>query len=100
MCSSDLRQIVHPITLEELLDIVDIWVESALDLSKKDLAKMSRLLHLQTDMKSSKIIQQNDNELTPRQGDWRKIKDVNFPLKTHLGENVSHNRRKLDCRRG
>jgi len=94
-----IRQIVHPITQEELLDIVDIWVEAAMDLSKKDLSKMDRLLQLQKDNKSSKIIRAQNTEQTPRRGDWRKIEKVSFPIKTHLGENVLKNRRKNDCRR-
>ena len=42
-----IRQIVHPVTRQSLIDIVDIWVEAAMDLSEKDLAKMGRLLYLQ-----------------------------------------------------
>lgn len=94
-----IRQIVHPITRQNLYDIVAIWVEAAMDLSEKDLFKMDRLIHLQKDLKDSKVIKDQNNVLTTRRGDWRKIKDVNFPLTTHLGENVSHNRRKKDSRR-
>lgn len=94
-----IRQIVHPITRQNLYDIVDIWIEAAMDLSEKDLAKMERLLHLQKNLKDSEVIQRENKTLTPRRGDWRKIKDLNFPLKTHLGENVLQNRRKKNCRR-
>lgn len=94
-----IRQIVHPITRQNLLDIVDIWVEAAMDLSEKDLVKMERLLQLQKDLKSSNVIQQQNTDLTQRRGDWRKVKEVSFPLKTHLGEDVPQNRRKSDCRR-
>jgi len=94
-----IRQIVHPVTQGHLYDIVDIWIEAAMDLSEKDLAKMERLLHLQKDLKDSRTIQENMTVLTPRRGDWRKIKDATFPLVTHLGENVLHNRRKSDGRR-
>ena len=94
-----IRQIVHPITRQTLYDIVDIWIEAAMDLSLKDLSKMERLLHLQKDMKDSKTIREQNSSLTPRRGDWRKITDVDFPLITHLGENVPHNRRKNDGRR-
>jgi len=94
-----IRQIVHPITRQNLYDIVDIWVEAAMELSDKDLAKMERLLHLQKDLKDSKTIQQQNTVLTPRRGDWRKVKDVDFPLITHLGENVLQNRRKKNSRR-
>lgn len=94
-----IRQIVHPITRKNLYDIVDIWVEAAMDLSEKDLSKMSRLLHLQKDLKDSKTIVEKNTAHTPRRGDWRKVKDVSFPLLTHLGENVFKNRRKRDGRR-
>ena len=94
-----IRQIVHPITKQTLYDIVDIWVEAALDLSEKDLAKLDRLLQMQKDMKNSKTIRENNTEIMPRHGEWRKITDVEFPLTTHLGEEVPKNRRKKDCRR-
>lgn len=94
-----IRQIVHPVTQQNLYDIVDIWIDAAMDFSDKDLAKMERLLHLQKDLKGSNIIKKNNTELTPRRDDWRKIKDLDFPLITHLGENVLHNRRKNNSRR-
>lgn len=94
-----IRQIVHPITLQNLYDIVAIWVEAAMDLSEKDLFKMERLLHLQKDLKDSKTIREKNKHLTPRHGDWRKITGASFPLTTHLGENVSQNRRKNEGRR-
>ena len=37
------RRRVNPITLEELRDVVDIWVEAALNLTEMDLRKMLRL---------------------------------------------------------
>ena len=94
-----IRQIVHPITKQTLYDIVDIWIEAAMDLSEKDLAKLDRLLQLQKDMKDSQVIRENNTEKMPRHGEWRKITDVDFPLTTHLGEAVHENRRKSDCRR-
>ncbi len=94
-----IRQIVHPIEKQKMYDIVDIWVEAAMDLSKKDLAKMERLLHLQKGMKDSKVIQQENTQLTPRGDDWRKIEDASFPLINHLGENILYNRRKNEGRR-
>lgn len=93
-----IRQMVHPISQRSLYDIVDIWVEAAMDLSKKDLAKMERLLHLQKDQKSSKFMRENAAVVT-RRGDWRKVEAEKFPLVTHLGERVLYNRRVSDCRR-
>jgi DSF synthase len=95
-----IRQIVHPITRQHLDEIVEIWLDSAINLSEKDLAKMERLIHLQKDLKNSKDIETNNLNQNQRHGEWRKIKDVTFPLKTHLGEEVTQNRRKNDgCRR-
>lgn len=94
-----IRQIVHPITRQNLYDIVDIWVDAAMALSEKDLFKMERLLHLQKYLKDSQTIKEKNNVITPRLGEWRKITDVTFPLTTHLGENVPHNRRKNEGRR-
>jgi len=94
-----IRQLVHPITQGILYEIVDIWVDAAMNLSEKDLAKMERLLHLQRGSKDSKALKENDAKHTPRRGEWRKIKDVTFPLITHLGEQIKHNRRKKETRR-
>jgi DSF synthase len=94
-----IRQIVHPITYQSLVDIVDIWVEAAMDLSEKDLAKMGRLLYLQEREKDSKVLKDQCLNTINRRGDWRKIDNLSFPLKTHLGEIVTHNRRKSDRRR-
>ncbi|MGH7087131.1 MAG: crotonase/enoyl-CoA hydratase family protein, partial [Acetobacteraceae bacterium] len=38
------RQRVRPITLDELRDVVDIWVDAALRLPDADLRKMERLV--------------------------------------------------------
>ena len=94
-----IRQIVHPISKENLYGIVDIWIEAAMNLSKKDLVKMERLLQLQKDTKNSRAIKDRNTELIPRDGEWRKITDLGFPLTTHLGEMVVQNRRKNDGRR-
>lgn len=94
-----IRQIVHPITLQHLYEIVDIWIEASIDLSEKDLTKMERLLYLQKNSKDSKALKEDNAEHTPRRGEWRKIKDATFPLKTHLGEQIKHNRRKNESRR-
>jgi DSF synthase len=94
-----IRQIVHPITRDSLYQIVDIWVDAAMRLSEKDIAKMDRLLQLQKDTKCSQDIQESNAGLSPRHGEWRKISDVEFPVTTHLGEKVAHNRRKTRSRR-
>lgn len=94
-----IRQLVHPITQGTLYEIVDIWVDAAMNLSEKDLAKMERLLYLQRDLKDSETLKDNEANRKPRRGEWRKITDVSFPLITHLGERVKRNRRKNKSRR-
>jgi len=41
------RQRVHPITLEELTDIADLWVDAAMRLETKDIRLMERLVRAQ-----------------------------------------------------
>jgi DSF synthase len=43
----EVRRRVNPVTLQELHDVVDIWVEAALRLSEQDLRKMSRIASAQ-----------------------------------------------------
>lgn len=94
-----IRQIVHPIKRQHLDEIADIWFDAAMNLSDKDLAKMGRIIHLQKGLKDSREIESNSTEQALRRGDWRKNKDVSFPLTTHLGESVHKNRRKNKSRR-
>jgi len=42
------RHRVNPLTREELIDIVDVWVDAALNLTDLDLRKMDRLVRAQT----------------------------------------------------
>ncbi|HHO59108.1 MAG TPA: enoyl-CoA hydratase [Thiotrichales bacterium] len=93
-------KIVSPITEQDLMDVVDIWVEAAMNLSEKDLNKMERLIYAQNTLDTKTINENKKNRHIPRHGDWRKIENVEFPLMTHLGENILHNRRQSDrCRR-
>jgi len=41
------RRRVNPVTLDELIDVVDIWAEAALNLTEADLRKMDRLCSAQ-----------------------------------------------------
>ena len=43
----EVRRRVNPVTLQELNDVVDIWVDAALRLSEQDLRKMSRIASAQ-----------------------------------------------------
>ena len=93
-------KIAHPITEQDLIDIVDIWVEAAMNLTEKDLNKMERLIHAQNTLDAKALSENRQQQYIPRQGEWRKHTDVQFPLITHLGETVLQNRRKRErCRR-
>lgn len=41
------RQRIHPITLEELLDVAELWVNAAMNLEAKDIRLMERLVRAQ-----------------------------------------------------
>ncbi|MBW4022558.1 MAG: crotonase/enoyl-CoA hydratase family protein [Proteobacteria bacterium] len=41
------RQRINPLTREELMDVVDIWVDAAMNLDEGDLRKMARLVRAQ-----------------------------------------------------
>lgn len=47
MAIAKLRDIVAPITLKEMMDITDLWVETALTLEARDLRKMRHLVAAQ-----------------------------------------------------
>ena len=42
------RHRVNPLTREELIDVVDVWVDAAMQLEEADLRKMARLVRAQT----------------------------------------------------
>ncbi|CAH2599382.1 Crotonase/enoyl-CoA hydratase family protein [Rhodovastum atsumiense] len=44
---SHVRRRVNPVSLQELLDVVDIWVDAALNLEEADLRRMQRLVAAQ-----------------------------------------------------
>jgi DSF synthase len=90
------RQRFHPVTYEELLDITNIWVDAALNLERKDLRMMERLVKAQ-DKRIEKSARQN-HLLRTKQN--RRIRNViNFPLRNNKGENISRDRRRYTDRR-
>ncbi len=91
-------KIVHPVTEQNLIDVVDIWVEAAMQLSEKDLNKMERLIYAQNALDDKTANTNKKHKYIPRHGEWRKHTADEFPLITHLGENVLYNRRQHDRR--
>ncbi len=49
------RRRVNPVTLDELLDVTDLWVDTALSLSEQDLRRMGRIAGAQDRAQSSRI---------------------------------------------
>jgi len=47
-----LRNTVNPISYEELMKILDIWVETALALERRDLKLMDRLVERQNQIRT------------------------------------------------
>jgi DSF synthase len=43
----EIRQRVNPVSLQELRDVTDIWVDTALTLTEGDLRRMEKLTHAQ-----------------------------------------------------
>jgi DSF synthase len=47
MALSRVRQRCQPVTYEELIDVTDVWVETALGLDEADLRRMEHLVRAQ-----------------------------------------------------
>lgn len=58
-----IRDRVNPVTFEEMLDIGEIWVESAMSLSSKELKIMQRLVKSQDRMAKTLVQSANDGQM-------------------------------------
>lgn len=97
-CIKQVRRMTHPVSRQDLLDIVDLWVDAAMQLDSRDLQKMQRLIHAQNTLEH----RNNKAGVVPikRRGEWRSRRIVQFPITTHLGETILHDRRRNQrCRR-
>jgi DSF synthase len=90
------RQRYNPLQYEELLDIVDIWVETAMRLEERDLRMMDRLVQSQL----QRISPEGERAIL-RTKQERRIAPPSdpFPLQSWSGETVEHDRRKDKDRR-
>jgi DSF synthase len=94
------RQRFHPITYEELMDITRIWVEAALNLERKDLRMMERLVQAQ-DKRRNKSTKNSGHVHLIRTKQNRRITEmVHFPLRNNNGDTIKFDRRKNTDRRG
>jgi DSF synthase len=95
------RRITNPISYDSLVEIVNVWVEAALRLNRRDLFKMERLLYAQKLLGKKKSSSETKIVRLRSHNDWRKTEDskLAFPLVNHLGQLVLNDRRKRDERR-
>ena len=91
------RQRYHPITYQELEDIVRMWVDAALRLKDKDLRMMDRIVKAQ----QAKMQQQEKKFLLRTKQDRRFTSGATtFPLTDNSGNLITADRRKnIDRRR-
>ena len=93
-----MRQLFAPVTLQNMLDMVEVWVEVALSLTRRDLAKMEKLLVLQASYSSNHSSSKQEWRAF---SEWRATEPqkLSFPLVDHMGVQVISDRRKQIERR-
>ena len=90
------RQKYQPLEYQELADITEIWVDTAMGLEDKDLRLIDRLVNAQ----SVKVAKRKKGSLLRAAQDRRFIvTEPSFPLMDWLGETVMFDRRKSPDRR-
>ena len=93
------RQRFSPITYEELMDITKIWVDAALNLTKREIRIMERLVSAQ-DRRRGKTVIDNDRPRVLRTKQDRRITNaVKLPFIDDKGKMIEHDRRKANDRR-
>jgi DSF synthase len=93
------RQRFHPITYEELEDITEIWVDAALNLERKDLRMMERLVQAQDRRRIQSVKDTGHVHLLRTKQNRRIELPVNFPLLDSNGNTITYDRRKNTDRR-
>ncbi len=90
------RQSYHPLDFQELADVIEIWVDAALQLKDKDLRLMERLAKAQT----ATMSKQKKEPLVRTKQDRRfTVDEISFPLTDWSGETIMVDRRKKRDRR-
>ncbi|MFW2365831.1 MAG: crotonase/enoyl-CoA hydratase family protein [Desulforhopalus sp.] len=96
MALRQIRQRYNPLDYQELLNISELWVDSALQLRDKDLSLMARLAKAQ----SEKMTIQNGNAILRTRQDRRFLQnEMIFPMKDWSGNSIMVDRRKNQDRR-
>jgi len=93
------RQRYNPVNYDELMDITKIWVDAALQLTKKDLRMMKKLVGAQ-DNKRARLITELGSLQKVRTSQDRRIEIADtFPLVDASGSVIQYDRRKNRDRR-
>jgi DSF synthase len=93
------RQRFHPITYDELRDITEIWVDAALNLERKDLRMMERLIQAQDRRRTETVKDSGHVHLLRTKQNRRLEVPVNFPLLDRHGNTITDDRRTNSDRR-
>ena len=94
------RQLYNPISYKELIDINEVWVDTALMLSERDLKKMERIVKAQDRNMGNKEKDDGTRFLVRTRQD-RRINDESpqYPFIDELGNSIQFNRRQQSDRR-
>ena len=93
------RQRFSPVTYDELLDITKIWVDAALNLTKRDLRMMERLVSAQDKRRNHLVKEGGQVRVLRTKQDRRILTDIQLPCIDHQGNVIQFDRRKTDDRR-
>lgn len=93
------RQRFSPITYEELLDITKIWVDAALNLTKRELRIMKLLVSAQDRRLNKTLTDSGRNRVLRTKQDRRIFNAVKLPFIDQQGNIIEHDRRKASDRR-
>ncbi len=93
------RQRFSPISYDELLDITKIWVEAALNLTKREIRIMERLVFAQDRRRKKTATDSGRNRVLRTKQDRRVLNAVKLPFIDNQGLSIKHDRRKASDRR-
>lgn len=93
------RQRFSPITYEELLDIAKIWVDAALNLTKREIRIMERLVSAQDRRCNKTVTDSGRNRILRTKQDRRILNAVKLPFIDQQGNIIKYDRRNTNDRR-
>lgn len=93
------RQRFSPITYSELMDITMIWVDAALNLERKDLRMMERLVQAQDKRRNNSTKSSGHVHLVRTKQNRRIATIAHFPIRTNNNDTITIVRRKRPDRR-